>query len=125
MGLEKCPADERMRRSRCLEACRLKGEEESEGSAYGREKTYSVGGGEFLLGRDGGARALSCVQSRLALDDRLARSRAAGSAFAADLGDGVPILVRHSCRCFWIMKSEAREEAFFVGSDKDCERSVK
>ena len=57
--------------------------------------TYGITRGEFLLGRDGGARSLGSVESRLALDDRLARTGAAAAHLASDLGDGFPVVVRH------------------------------
>jgi hypothetical protein len=54
--------------------------------------TYSISRSILLLCGDDGAAALGCVESRFALDHRLAGSGRATSSTATNLGDGVPFL---------------------------------
>lgn len=55
------------------------------------ERAYGVSGGEFLFGGDDGAGALGFVQGAFAADDGFAL-RGAAVGFAADFGDGVPLV---------------------------------
>lgn len=58
-----------------------------------RPVTYRIAGAKLLLCRDDGSAALGCVELALASNDCLSGC-AAAAGFAADLGDGVPV-VRH------------------------------
>lgn len=60
-------------------------------SGPGRKSTYCVADGEFLFGADDGSAAGGGVEGAFAADDGFAL-RGGAFGFAADFGDGVPVV---------------------------------